>query len=628
MKLFEPITIKGMELKNRMVLPPMQLNADFRDKSARALCVEWARGECGTIILPWTSVDMFLSDELWGDRGSVAEFVEGCHLLTDDVHTAGGKVGIQLNHARFVPSGIGMGDTRGKPIAPSPVDDHREATIEEIEGIIAKFGQASSVCKRAGFDFVELHGAHAYLPCEFFSPLDNRRNDKYGGDLRRRMNFGLESIKAMRAAVGDDYPVFCRLGSLGGRPGDTTLEDACEFAVELEKAGVDCLDISVAKPGPGVSPVPGPEQPAGTFVYLAEAIKHRVSVPVIAVGRINKLELAEAILADGKADLIAVGRQLIADPYWPQKVATGRQNEIRPCLSCNVCLDSLWAHVGLQCSVNPFAGKEEEALKPAEPSKKVLVVGGGPAGMEVASTLARRGHQVTLLEKEQKLGGQLVLAGVPPYKSELAELSKYLARQVEKSGVSVSLGTEATIERIEKMKPDAVVLATGIKSVIPQIPGIEGPKVVLSLDVLAGKAKVGQRVAIIGGELVGCETADYLTDTCQQITVMRRGEAFATNVNPIARENLLARLDSKGITMLPGVKYEKITNEGIVIAREEKRQTIPADTIVIAAGVVPETNLMDSLKVKGLTTYTIGDCASPGKIADAIREAARVGREI
>jgi 2,4-dienoyl-CoA reductase-like NADH-dependent reductase (Old Yellow Enzyme family)/thioredoxin reductase len=627
MKLFEPITIKSMELKNRVVLPPMQLNLDFRNQNTRVLYAEWAKGGCGTIILPWTSVDMFLSDELWGHRGSVAEFVEGCRLLTDDVHTAGARVGIQLNHARYLPSGIGMNDTRGKPIAPSSVDDHHELTVEEVEVIIAKFAQAASECKRAGFDFVELHGAHSYLPCEFFSPLDNRRNDKYGGDLRRRMNFGLESTKAMRAAVGDNYPIFYRLGAWGARPGDTTLEDACEFAIELEKASVDCLDISVAKPG--ASPVPLPDQPMGTFVHLAEAVKRCVNVPIIAVGRINKLEIAESILEDGKADLIAIGRQLIADPYWPQKVATGRQDEVRPCLSCNVCLDSLWVGAGLQCSVNPFAGKETEyTLKPAKLRKKVLVVGGGPSGMEAAATLARRGHQVTLWEKERSLGGQLALASVAPHKGEVAELNKYLARQVEKSGVSISLRTEATVEQIENMKPDAVVLATGARPLLPQIPGIEGPKVVLSTDVLAGKAKVGQRAVIIGGELVGCETADYLADRCRQVTVMRRGKTFAANINPIARDDLLARLKRKGVALLPGVEYEKIIEEGVVIVREGKRQTIPADTVVVAAGAVPEASLVGALRARGLETYPIGDCASPGKIANALREAAWVGREI
>jgi pyruvate/2-oxoglutarate dehydrogenase complex dihydrolipoamide dehydrogenase (E3) component len=261
--------------------------------------------------------------------------------------------------------------------------------------------------------------------------------------------------------------------------------------------------------------------------------------------------------------------------------------------------------------------------------KKVLVVGGGPAGMEAASALARRGHQVALWEKEQRLGGQLALASVPPHKDKVAELSQYLAWQVEKSGVSVSLGAEATVERIESMRPDVVVLATGSRPILPRIPGIKGPKVVFSSDVLAGKAKVGQRVIIIGGELVGCETADHLAENGHQVIVMRRGGAFATNINPIARDNLLARLNSKGVALLPGVKYEKINDKGVVvITRRRRRETFPADTIVVAAGAVPEASLLNALQERGIETYSIGDCASPGKITDALREAVRVGREI
>jgi 2,4-dienoyl-CoA reductase-like NADH-dependent reductase (Old Yellow Enzyme family)/thioredoxin reductase len=627
MKLFEPLKIKNLELKNRVVLPPMQVHADFRSRDGRLLYARWARGGCGTVILPFTSVDMFLSDELWKGQGSLAEFLEGCRLLTASVHSSGASVGIQLNHTKYFPSGIGMKDTRGKPVAPSSGEGHQELTLGEIEVIIGKFARAASQCQNAGFDFVEFHGAHSYLPCEFFSPLDNRRNDRYGGDLQRRMNFGLDAIKAMRAAVGNSYLIFYRLGAWGGRPGDTTLEEACKFAVELEKAGVDCLDISVAKPG--ASPVPGPDQPPGTYVHLAAAVKRCVSVPVIAVGRINNPDLAESILAEGKADLIAVGRQLIADPCWPQKMAAGQPDEVRPCLSCNVCLDSLWEGKGLQCSVNPFARLEADyALKPARVRKEVLVVGAGPAGMQAAAILAERGHRVTLWEKGHELGGQLVSASLPPFKGEIAALSAYLIRQLAKSGVSVSLQTEATLERIEQMKPDAVVVAAGVRYFLPQIPGINNPKVVSSSEVLAGRIKAGPVVVIIGGELVGCETADYLVDRCQKVVVMRRGQVFATKVNPLARESLLARLERKGVVLIPGVKYEEINENGLVVTREGKTETFPADTIVVAAGAAPETGLIDALKEKGIKVYAIGDCVTPGKILDALRDALRVGQEI
>ena len=242
--------------------------------------------------------------------------------------------------------------------------------------------------------------------------------------------------------------------------------------------------------------------------------------------------------------------------------------------------------------------------------------------------LAERGHQVTLCEKEEQLGGQLILASVPPHKDEIMQLSKYLARQLEKLGVSVSLGTEATGEWIDQIKPDVVVLATGVNPFLPQITGVEGENVVLSLDVLAGKAEVGENVAIIGGELVGCETADYLSDMGKQVTVMRRSEAFAVKMNARARENLLARLNRKGVGLLSGVKYEEITGEGITITREGKKQTIQADTIVVAAGSTPEVSLLGTLQKRGLRVYAIGDCASPGRITDALGDGARIGLEL
>jgi len=627
MKLFEPLKVKTMELKNRVVMPPMQLNLGFRNQKARAFYTERARGGCGTIIMPATSVDQFISDEAWGRDGRAAQFIEGCRLLTDDVHAAGARVGIQLWHAKYLPSGIGMYDTRGKPIAPSSVDDRQELTVEEIEEIIAKFAQAASACKRAGFDFVEFHGAHRYLPCEFFSPLDNRRDDKYGGDLQRRMNFGLESVKAMRAAVGDDYPIFYRLGAWADHPGDITPEDACEFAVELEKASVDCLDISVALlTGPGASATPTPEHPMGTFVQLAEMVKRRVSVPVIAVGRINKLEIAEPILADGKADLIAIGRQLIADPYWPQKVATGRQDEVRPCLSCNVCMDAALAGAEPRCSVNPFAGNEaERAITLAPVTKRIFVVGGGPAGMEAARLAALRGHQVTLCEKASSLGGQLTIAQIPPYKKDIGELSRYLTGQVDAAGVQVRLGCDATAQMVIQENPDAVVIATGSSPLSPDIPGVKGPNVVSALDVLTGTS-VGENVVVLGGELVGCETADYLAAQGKKVTVTRRGTEMALKMSERSRASLLNRLRKQGVTLMPGVKYEEITDKGLVITTKDgQRWTLEADTIVLAAGAVPNNQLAEELRGKVAELHVIGDSLEPRKIPEAISDGTRVG---
>ncbi|MFH1031647.1 MAG: FAD-dependent oxidoreductase [Chloroflexota bacterium] len=631
MKLFEPIKIKNMELKNHIVMPPMMLNMGFNvNQRALAFYKERAKGGCGAIILPLTSVDMFISDEIWGRHGNIARYIEDCHRLADDVHAEGVKLGIQLWHAKYLPSGLGPDDTRGRPIAPSAVADRQELTTQEIDAIVAKFGQAAAACKRAGFDFVEIHGAHSYLPCEFFSPLDNRRNDMYGGDRRRRMNFGLETTKSIRAAVGSDYPIFFRLGAQGSRPGDTTLEDACEFAIELEKAGIDCLDISVALyTDPGISALPAPDQPHGTFVPLAEAIKRRVRVPVIAVGRIHKLEIAESILTERKADLVAVGRQLIADPYWPQKVAAGKQSEVRPCLSCNVCIDAAIAAAPYRCPVNAFAGREADwVIAPAAKKKRVFVIGGGPAGMEAARLAAQRGHNVALFEKAPSLGGQLTIAQVPPHKKEIGELSLNLAYQVKLAGVRVRLNCEAAPAMLLSEKPDAVIIATGSKPSTPAIKGVDGPNVVNALDVLAGRP-TGKRVVVLGGELVGCETAEYLAGQGKQVTITRRGPKIAIKMSNRNRASLIIRLRKLGITMLTGVQYEEITDKGLVITSGNGlRQTLEADTIVLATGAVPDNRLAKELKGKVAELYVIGDSLEPRRILEAISDGAKVGIEV
>jgi len=631
MKLFEPITIRGMTLKNRIVMPPMQVNLGFRSSRAQAYFVERARGGVAAIITPATSVDSFISDEAWKRVGGAARFINGARLLVDAVHDAGAKVGIQLWHGNYLPQGIGMVDRQGQPVAPSPREEMRELTVDEIHSIALKFALAAVGAKLAGFDFVELHGAHGYLLSQFFSPAFNRRSDEYGGDLAGRMRFALECVSTMRTAVGEDYPIFFRIGAWEDMADGIKTEQAVQFAAELERAGVNVIDVSVgyiSEPGSGASP--GPDKPMGTFVHLAEAIKRKVTIPVAAVGRLNTPDIAEAILADGKADLVAIGRQLIADPFWPKKVAAGQTEDIVPCLSCNVCLDTVFTTREPKCSINASLAKEEEyTLKPAVTKRKVLVVGGGPAGMEAARTAAIRGHEVVLWEKKEKLGGQLLLAAVAPHKEVIGRLNKYMAVQLKKPGVQVLLEHEATAESVKAAKPEVVVLATGSTPFIPDIPNVRRDNVVLASDVLAGRQGVGNRVVVIGGELVACETADYLAQKGKIVTIMRRGPSMAANLNPRARDNLLARLTRNGVTMLTSVRYEEITDRGLVITdKEGNRQNIEADTVVLATGAIQNTELATQLEGQDITLHLIGDCVTPGKIIDAIRDGARVVREI
>ena len=633
MNLLEPITIRGVEFKNRVVMAPMQVGVGVRSSRARAYYLERAKGGVGTIIMAATPADIFATDDAWGQPGGVDAFLDGTRPLIDDVHQAGARIGIQLWYGNQFPAVIGTSqDTRGESVAPSATTEGRQLTIPEIEVIISRFAQAAANARRAGFDFVEVHGAHGYLICQFFSPATNRRDDEYGGDLVRRMRFGTECVSAMRAAVSDDYPIFYRLGAWEDIADGITVDDSARFAAELEKAGADVIDVSFGgMSGAGVIASPGPDQPEGTFVPLAEAIKRRVKAPVIAVGRFRTPQVAEEVLAQGKADMIAIGRQLIADPHWPEKVAMGRTEDIIPCISCNACLETGLAGPGLKCSVNAASGSEAEwTIVPAPKPKKLVVVGGGPAGMEAARVAALRGHNVTLYERQSELGGQLILAALPPHKRELALLNRYLARQLEESAVQVKLGVEATPELLEKDKPDAVILAAGSTPQIPEIPGVTKDKVVTAMDVLSGRVDVGERVVIIGGELVGCETADFLSQRSKKVTVVRRGPEMASKMFPINRQALLARLKEKGIALVTGIKeYEAITDDGLVIIDGQgKRLTLEADTIVLAAGAITNDQLAKAIEGKVGEIHLAGDCVQPGRILDAIHDGACLGREI
>lgn len=362
MKLFEPLKIKKMKLKNRIVMAPMQLVIGLTGKRARAYYMERARGGVGCIIMAATAVDLLVEDKAWGRPGGVARFAESMRSFTKEIHKTNAKIGIQLWHGNYFPAGNGAADIPGsRQVAPSATDEMEELTKDEIHAIIEKFALASKTAKESGLDFIELHDAHGYLLCQFFSEADNKRTDEYGGDLYARMRFGLETVKSVRAAVGDDFPIFYRLGSEEKRPGGITIRQSKLFAIELEKAGVDVMDVSIGNVS-GRNASPSKKAKPATYVYLAEAIKQNIKIPVIAVGRIHTPDLAEKILAEGKADLIALGRQLIIDPYWPQKVEQGNTKEIVPCESCNTCFrplrSSKWRPGDQICKINERAGRE------------------------------------------------------------------------------------------------------------------------------------------------------------------------------------------------------------------------------------------------------------------------------
>lgn len=632
--LFQPGGIGKLRIKNRIVMAPMgtMYTEDGRvDRRMIAFHEARARGGVGLIIVEGTCVESQLGrivpPQPCIDSDS---YVPEWAALVQTIHAYGTKAAIQLAHGGAVAKPRKPGNPVLAPSAIStPGREAREMTVGEIRDIVGTFVEAALRAKKAGFDAVEIHGAHRYLLAQFLSGVTNRRTDAYGGSLPNRARLLIEVIEAVRSAVGPDFPIFCRLnGRDFGIEGGISLGETQQTARMAEKAGADAIHVS----GWGVnSLVQVASLPVnkGVLVPLAAAVKSSVRVPVIAVGRISP-RMGESILAQGKADFIAMGRALIADPDIPNKVAAGRVEDINPCIACMACRDDIIAGGDLRCAVNPAVGKEDDfRLKAADKKKSVLVVGGGPAGLEAARVAALRGHRVELWEKEEHLGGQLLEATIPPHKSRIKPLISYLARQVDKAGVEVKTGTKATLAKVQRAKPDAVVLATGVRPFLPEISGVSLTIVTTADEVLRGKSTVGDRVVVIGGELVGCETAEFLAAKGKSVTITRRGSAMAQGVNASIRGLLLARLARAGVKMLTGVKYHGITSSGLTItASDGKKALIKADTIVLAAGANGNQELARALQGKVKEVHMVGDCVQPRSIREAITDGSRVGRAL
>jgi len=596
--------------------------------------VERARGDVGLIIVPFAPFDMGLSfiPGLYDDR-----FIPDARRLTDAVHAYGTKIAPQFLGQYFW---VNKENGSFEFIAPSPVFNRmigatpRAFTLEELHLLVGEYGEAGRRTREAGFDAIELHLGIGYLLNRFISPCTNKRTDEYGGGLENRMRFSLEIIDRIHKRAGKDYPIICRVSAEEFMKGGHTLEDSKKVVSILEAAGVQAMDVEA-----GWHECPEPlvvmSVPRGAFVYLAEEIKKVVNVPVVAAYRINNPELAEQILADGKADLIGLGRALLADPEFPAKAREGRTDEIRTCIACSNCLDNLLTGYksGTMspafCSLNPRMGKEVEyAIEPARVVKRVLVVGGGPGGMEAAQVAALRGHRVTLCERGEELGGQLRVACLPRYKDELGCLIKNMASQVRKAGVEVRLNTEVTSELVEKENPEVLILAIGATPLIPDIPGVGQDNVVTAVDVLTRRRDVGETAIVVGGGMVGCETAEFLADLGKKVTIVEMLPKIGSDYGATYRHVVLRRLRKTGIKMETNVMVEEITDGGVKAKRDGILKFFPGDTVVLAVGFKPSKGLGEKLSGKVPAPYSIGDCVEPRRIREAIEEGFVLAREI
>jgi NADPH-dependent 2,4-dienoyl-CoA reductase/sulfur reductase-like enzyme len=499
-----------------------------------------------------------------------------------------------------------------------------ELTIAEISEIVHLFATSAKRAVTAGCDGVEIHGAHGYLLCEFLSSAVNKRTDRYGGGVENKARFLLETIRAVRAAVGPDYPVWCRLTAQEYWVKDgITLEETRKVARMAQEAGADAIHVS----GTTAQDTTNTPETPGTLLPLATAVKKEVGVPVIAVGWLNP-EIGERALEEGNADFIAFGRRLFADPEIADKASSGRTEDIRPCIGCLECMESM-AHnyEPVRCAVNPALGKEARyRLKPARRKKRMIVLGGGPSGLEAARIAALRGHQVTLLEKEDKLGGQLNPAALPPYKEPISQFTTYLTRQAGKAEVEIRLNTEATVELIVENRPDVIVVATGAAPATLPIRGIDRPNVCTAVDILNGKSRAGKNVVMLGGGMVGCETGHFLAIRGHNVTIVEMMESMASDMVTTVRQRLLNRLAERNVRLLTNVVCEEIREDGLAISTpEKKRETIRAETIGIAVGFAANHKLLDSLRGMAPEIYCIGDAVQPARISDAIESGWRIG---
>jgi 2,4-dienoyl-CoA reductase-like NADH-dependent reductase (Old Yellow Enzyme family)/thioredoxin reductase len=634
-RLMEPFRLKNLSLRNRIVMAPMLSRLCNPEGIVSQKLIDYyaerARGGAGLIIVEYSYIDDRESKANPGQLGVYSDqLIAGLGDLAEAIQEWGAGAILQICHAGRSTSAKYMGR---QPIAPSPVPSYtgemaREMTQEEIEAAVESFGEAARRAKIAGFDGVELHGTHGYLMAQFLSPYTNRRADIYGRD---RGLFALQTLERVRSKVGREYPVGYRIAADEFIEGGITPAETKEFSRRLEEKGIDYLHVSGGLIEVGQHFVIPMYFPQGYLLHLAEGIKKEVKVPVIAVGAIHDPQLAEEALQKEKADLIAMGRALIADPRLPRKIREGRPEDIRPCLRCNQgCASRVRQNKTQRCAVNTEVGRERTMLiHPVPGPKKVCVIGGGPAGMEAARVLALRGHRVTLMEKEGELGGFLRYAAVPDFKGELRGFLQFLKTQVHKLGVEVLLGRRATLDLIKDHRPDAVVLAAGSTLPVSDIPGAQESFVGNALDVLSGKFQAGGRVVVAGGAAMGCEMAAHLAGWGKKVTVVEMLDELALDLEVRARAALFQLMKERGAETLPGWKVEKI-EEGRVLLSDRKwnRKEIPADSVILTLGLVSNRELVQPLRENFPAVHVIGDCVEPRKIYQAIHEGSFAARAI
>ena len=628
-KLFEPTRIGTMEMKNRLVSAAMNSRlAETGGYVSQRMVNHYARrarGGVGLIVVADGGVSLIHVNSHTQLRIADDSYILGLARLAQGMKGNGAKTAIQLQHAGWrTGRAFGLSQTVGPTALTSRElgEATRALTVAEIKVVVSQFAQAARRARQAGFDSVEIHGAHGYLVSLFLSPYTNWRQDDYGGDMQRRARLALEIVTAIRQEVGHDYPIIFRISADEFVEGGLTLKETGVISRWLEEAGVDCISVSGGTEGTMPWCVPCMLVPRGHMVPLAAVIKKVVSVPVIAVGRINTAAMAEGILEQEKADLIAIGRPLLADPEWPLKVMEGKEDEIRKCIYCNSCRrDPPPEGYPIMCIVNPEIGREYEIETMAPQAKKVLIIGGGPAGLEAARVARLRGHQVTLWEEAPQLGGRWSWL----IKGYITEAVKVL----KKLGVKLELGKSVTPEAVAAMQPDVVLVTPRAVPPSLSIAVGEGENVVWADGVLDGRRQVSGKVVVIGTGNVGCEVAHFLSRRGVAVTAIGGDGMVGHGLDPGTATVLMEQLSQQGVQFRTGVSVRGIQERRVLYQDSQGHGAVmEADAFVLAQPAQPSTELAAELEELGLEVHSLPYCDQPGYAMRAIRVGASIARQL
>lgn len=627
---FSPYTIKNVTFPNRLVVSAMVTNFCNKDGSASERYIayheEKAKGGFGMIITEDYAIRVkgkgFSNVAgMWDDS-----LIDSHSELTRRVHQYDSKIIAQIYHAgRQTHQGVTGFPPEAPSAVPCPANKQipHELTVEEIKDIEQDFADCARRCKQAGFDGIEIHGGHGYLVAEFMSSYSNKRIDQYGGSLTNRMRFPLEAIAAIRKAVGEEFIVGFRISADELVPGGRTKEDTKTIALMLEAAGIDFLHVSAGVYGSSYAIAPPQAIKHGWLTDFAKEVKEIVHIPVITVGRINDPLIADQIIRSGKADFVTMARASLCDPHMPEKARQGNFEEIRYCIACSQgCMGVLLKDKPIHCALNPMLGQEYKYInKQTDQLKKVLVVGGGPAGMQAAITAAEQGHQVILYEKNNCLGGQYRLAAIPPNKGEITSFLYWQQIMLKKLGVNVILNQQVDKDLIENSDCDVVIVATGGKPIIPEISGVGSKKVVTACEILDGKVFCGQKAIVIGGGQIGTETALHLAVHRKDVTLIEMTNDLAIKETAHPREFLLKAVEDSTINVILNGCVKDIREDSVVVEiAKDQLIEVQADTVILAIGMQEENALSKSIVDCKKKIITIGDAKEVRQVMDAVRE--------